>query len=100
LKTRDARGAAATEALARHVAANGGVYVPLRLGISPTGETAPLSWSLSAIAQHVIDVQWTLACRNEIANLMNLTMHGQPISGMSYTAMMSMAPCVPAETQK
>ncbi len=100
LKTRDARGAAATQALARHVAASGGIYVPLRLGISPTGMSAPLSWSLSAIAQHVIDVQWTLGCRNEIARLMNLTMHGQAIAGMSYSAMMSVAPCAPAETQK
>ena len=61
LHTREARGTAATHALARRVAALGGVYAPLRLGFSPTGESAPLSWSLSALAQHVIDVQWTTA---------------------------------------
>jgi len=97
LKTRDARGAAASDALARHVAAGGGVYVPLRLGISPTGQTAPLSWSLSAIAQHVIDVQWTKACRDSLAAKMNLTMHGHPADGMSYAAMMGVSPCAPAQ---
>jgi hypothetical protein len=35
-----------------------------------------------------------------MAHLMNLTMHGQPVTGMSYTAMMSVAPCVPAASQK
>jgi len=93
LRTRDARGAAATEALARRVATLGGVYVPLRLGISPTGQSAPLSWSLSAIARHVIDAQWTAACRDRLAHEMNLTMHGAAVPGMSYTQMMSVPPC-------
>jgi hypothetical protein len=95
LKTRDARGAAASEALARHVAAGGGVYVPLRLGISPTGQSAPLSWSLSAIAQHVIDSQWTNSCRDQLAHDLNLTMHGQSVPGMTLTQMMSVTPCAP-----
>ncbi len=93
LKTRDARGAAASEALARHVAVSGGVYVPLRLGISPTGQSAPLSWSLSAIAQHVIDAQWTKACRDQLAQSMNLTMHGQIVPGMTLVEMMNETPC-------
>ncbi len=98
LKTRDARGAAASEALARHVAAGGGVYVPLRLGISPTGQSAPLSWSLSAIAQHVIDAQWTPACRDQLGHDMNLTMHGQTVPGMSLSEMMNDTPCAPRGT--
>jgi hypothetical protein len=93
LRTRDARGAAATEALARRVATLGGVYVPLRLGISPTGQSAPLSWSLSAIAQHVIDVQWTAACRDALAGKMNLSLHVEAVPGMSYGQMMSVPPC-------
>jgi hypothetical protein len=97
LRTRDARGAAATEALARRVATLGGVYVPLRLGISPTGQSAPLSWSLSAIAQHVIDAQWTTGCRDSLARDMNLTMHSETVPGMSYTQMMSIAPCEAAK---
>jgi hypothetical protein len=96
LRTRDARGAAATEALARRVALLGGVYVPLRLGISPSGQSAPLSWSLSAIAQHVIDAQWTTACRDTLARQMNLTMHSDSVPGMKYAQMMGIAPCAAA----
>jgi hypothetical protein len=67
LNTRSARGTAATQALARRVAALGGTYDMIRLGVSPTGGTAPLSWSLSAVARHVIAVQWTADWRARIA---------------------------------
>ncbi len=93
LHTREARGAAATEALARHTAALGGVYVPLGLGFSPTGQTAPLSWSLSAVAQHVIDVQWTPGCRDKLASEMLLTAHGATMPTMDFGAMMTTMPC-------
>ena len=66
LRTRDARGVSASEALARRVAALGGAYLPVRLGQSPTGRTAPLGWSLSAVARQVIDSQWTSACRRQV----------------------------------
>ncbi|HEY0203354.1 MAG TPA: hypothetical protein VGC15_04310, partial [Acetobacteraceae bacterium] len=66
LRTRDARGVSASEALARRVVALGGVYLPVRLGQSPTGRTAPLGWSLSAVAREVIDSQWTPACRRRV----------------------------------
>ncbi len=66
LRTRDARGVSASEALARRVVALGGAYVPVRLGRSPTGQTAPLGWSLSAVARAVIDGQWTPACRGRV----------------------------------
>jgi hypothetical protein len=93
LHTREARGAAATEALARRTAAIGGIYAPLRLGFSPTGQTAPLSWSLSAVAQHVIDVQWTAACREELAGEMRLTMHDTPMQVMDFGTMMAPMAC-------
>lgn len=66
LRTREARGVSASEALARRVVALGGAYVPVRLGRSPTGRTAPLGWSLSAVAREVIDGQWTPACRSRV----------------------------------
>ena len=66
LRTREARGVSASEALARRVVALGGAYVPVRLGRSPTGRTAPLGWSLSAVARDVIDGQWTPACRERV----------------------------------
>ena len=66
LRTREARGVSASEALARRVVGLGGAYVPVRLGRSPTGRTAPLSWSLSAVARDVIDGQWTAACRDRV----------------------------------
>ena len=66
LHTREARGIAASEALARQVAVLGGSYVPVRLGRTPTGQAAPLGWSLSAVARAAIDRQWTLACRNRV----------------------------------
>ena len=66
LRTRDARGAAATAALARRTAALGGLYVPIRLGFSPTGESAPLGWALSPVARQAIDAQWTPACRQQL----------------------------------
>lgn len=66
LRTRDARGVSASEALARRVVALGGAYLPVRLGQSPTGRTAPLGWSLSAVAREVIDSQWTPACRRRV----------------------------------
>jgi len=66
LRTRDARGVSASEALARRVVALGGAYLPVRLGQSPTGRTAPLGWSLSAVAREVISSQWTPACRRRV----------------------------------
>jgi hypothetical protein len=96
LHTREARGLAATHALARRVAALGGVYAPLRLGFSPTGESAPLSWSLSAVAQHVIDVQWSVACRDQLAAEMGLTM-SSVMPAMGYGEMMTKLPCPPLE---
>lgn len=66
LHTRDARGVAASEALARQVAVLGGKYVPVRLGRTPTGQAAPLGWSLSAVARAAIDSQWTAPCRNQV----------------------------------
>ncbi len=66
LRTRDARGVSASEALARRVVALGGAYLPVRLGQSPTGRTAPLGWSLSAVAREVIDGQWTPTCRRQV----------------------------------
>jgi hypothetical protein len=66
LRTRDARGVSASEALARRVVSLGGAYLPVRLGQSPTGRTAPLGWSLSAAAREVIDSQWTPACRSRV----------------------------------
>jgi len=93
LHTREARGAAATHALARRVAALGGVYAPLRLGFSPTGQTAPLSWSLSPVAQHVIDAQWTKECHNQLAAEMGLTMQSAAAPHMGYAEMMAKAPC-------
>jgi hypothetical protein len=96
LHTREARGLAATHALARRVAALGGVYAPLRLGFSPTGESAPLSWSLSAVAQHVIDVQWSLSCRTQLAAEMGLSMTSAAMPDMPYSAMMTKLPCPPS----
>lgn len=66
LRTQEARGVSASEALARRVVALSGVYVPVRLGRSPTGRTAPLGWSLSAVAREVINSQWTPACRERV----------------------------------
>jgi len=66
LRTRDARGVSASEALARRVVALGGTYLPVRLGQSPSGRTAPLGWSLSAVARDVINSQWTPACRRRV----------------------------------
>ena len=68
LHSRDARGAYAAEALARRVLALHGIYVPVRLGQSPTGATAPLGWSLSPLARRLIDAQWSPACREMILN--------------------------------
>jgi hypothetical protein len=93
LHTREARGIAATHALARRVAALGGVYAPLRLGFSPTGESAPLSWSLSPVAQHVIDVQWSTECRRRLASEMGLAPAGVVAPAMTYSAMMQNVPC-------
>jgi hypothetical protein len=45
-----------------------GIYVPVRLGQSPTGATAPLGWSLSPLARRLIDAQWSPACREMILN--------------------------------
>jgi len=97
LHTREARGIAATHALARRVATLGGVYAPLRLGFSPTGESAPLSWSLSPVAQHVIDVQWSAECRRRLASEMGLSAAGVAVPAMTYSAMMQNVPCVPLE---
>lgn len=72
LRTRGARGLNATENLARATLALGGTYIPIRLGISPTGATAPLGWSLSATARRVIDEQWTQICRNRLLGAMAL----------------------------
>ena len=66
LRTREARGVSASEALAWRVVALGGGYVPVRLGRSPTGRTAPLGWSLSTVAREVIDSPWTPACRDRV----------------------------------
>jgi len=66
LRTRVARGLNASEALARRVLTLGGIYVPVRLGQSPTGATAPLGWSLSLAARALIDGQWTQACRDRL----------------------------------
>ena len=66
LRTREARGVSASEALARRVLTLGGSYIPIRLGRSPTGRTAPLGWSLSAVARKLIDDQWTPACRDRV----------------------------------
>ena len=93
LHTREARGIAATHALARRVAALDGVYAPLRLGFSPTGESAPLSWSLSPVAQHVIDVQWSAECRRRLASEMGLSSAGVVLPAMTYSAMMQNVPC-------
>jgi hypothetical protein len=65
-RSRDARGIYAAQALARRVKALGGVYVPIALGRSATGRTAPLGWSLSATARGVIGAQWTPAWRQHI----------------------------------
>jgi hypothetical protein len=97
LHTREARGIAATHALARRVAALDGVYAPLRLGFSPTGESAPLSWSLSTVAQHVIDVQWSAECRRRLASEMGLSSAGVAAPAMTYSAMMQNVPCLPLE---
>lgn len=72
LLARQARGLNATEALARRVTSLGGAYVPVRLGLSPTGASAPLGWSLSAVARQFIDAQWTPACRARLLRLMDL----------------------------
>jgi hypothetical protein len=96
LHTREARGLAATHALARRVATLGGVYAPLRLGFSPTGESAPLSWSLSEVARHVIDVQWSPTCRQQLAAEMGLSMTSAAIPAMSYAEMMTKLPCPPS----
>ncbi len=93
LHTREARGIAATHALARRIAALGGVYAPLRLGFSPTGESAPLSWSLSSVAQHVIDVQWSAECRRRLALEMGLGAVGVAAPAMTYSAMMQNVTC-------
>lgn len=66
LRTREARGVSASEALARRVVTLGGTYVPVRLGQSPTGRAAPLGWSLSALAREIIDAQWTIPCRDRV----------------------------------
>jgi hypothetical protein len=97
LHSREARGMAATHALARRVAALGGVYAPLRLGFSPTGESAPLSWSLSAVARHVIDVQWSTGCRDRLSAEMALGADGGAAVTMPYSAMMTKLPCPPIE---
>jgi hypothetical protein len=97
LHTREARGIAATHALARRVAALGGVYAPVQLGFSPTGESAPLSWSLSSVAQHVIDVQWSSECRRRLASEMGLSSADIVVPAMTYSAMMQNVPCVPLE---
>jgi hypothetical protein len=89
LRTRDARGMAASEGLARRVAELGGVFKPLWLGFSPTGATAPLSWSLSAVARHAIDAQWTKACRDDLIHAMALD---------SAPAHQSMAQMMPEES--
>jgi hypothetical protein len=66
LRTRAARGLNASETLARRVLALGGIYIPVRLGQSPTGAAAPLGWSLSRAARDIIDGQWTQACRDRL----------------------------------
>lgn len=66
LRSRNARGLNATENLARRALELGGAHIPVRLGLSPTGGTAPLGWSLSAVARRVIDEQWTTGCRNRL----------------------------------
>jgi FtsH-binding integral membrane protein len=90
LRTRDARGMAASASLARRVLELGGVFKPLWLGFSPSGETAPLSWSLSAVARHAIDVQWTKACRDDLIRAMALDAQPAP---QSYIQMMSEHSC-------
>jgi hypothetical protein len=96
LHTRDARGAAATTALARRTAALGGIYVTLRLGVSPTGQTAPLSWALSSVAQQAIDHQWTPACRDRLAREMGLSGGGgSAMTGMNFGQMMHADVCEP-----
>ena len=82
LRTKDARGVSASEALARRVVALGGAYLPVRLGQSPTGRTAPLGWSLSAVAREVIDGQWTDACRRRVLDGAGFQeAPGQPVPG-------------------
>jgi hypothetical protein len=41
----------------------------------------------------VIDAQWTKACRDQLAQSMNLTMHGQIVPGMTLVEMMNETPC-------
>jgi hypothetical protein len=99
LHTRDARGAAATTALARRTAALGGIYVTLRLGVSPTGQTAPLSWALSSVAQQAIDHQWTPACRDRLARDMGLAGGGSTMTGMNFGQMMHADICAPLSAE-
>jgi hypothetical protein len=66
LNSRGARGTYAAQALASRVEALGGAYVRLQLGQSPTGASAPLAWSLSGSARHLIDMQWTSAWRERV----------------------------------
>lgn len=103
LRTRGARGLQATEALARRVLALGGRYVPVRLGLSPTGATAPLGWSLSDVAARSIDAQWTAGCR---ARLLDEAGFGEttPIAAMQpemgLSAMWSGATCATAVPER
>jgi hypothetical protein len=78
LLSRQARGLNVTEMLAQRVTALGGTYVPVRLGLSPTGESAPLGWSLSTVARQFIDAQWTAACRTRLLRMMELDAPRKP----------------------
>jgi hypothetical protein len=95
LRTRTARGEDATEALARQTALLGGTYIPIRLGFSPTGRTAPLSWSLSEVARQVIDAQWTQPCRNHVAAEMALLSRAAPPAARDASAMLHERACEP-----
>lgn len=97
LRSRAARGAYASAALARRVASLGGAYVPVRLGRSPTGATAPLGWSLSAVAREVIDAQWTRGCRERVLELTGFAERdAMSASGMTVTSMWRAAGCAGA----
>jgi hypothetical protein len=52
-----------------------------------------LSWSLSPVAQHVIDVQWSTECRRRLASEMGLASAGVVLPAMTYSAMMQNVPC-------
>ena len=95
LRTRDVRGRTATETLARRTEAMGGIYVPIYLGISPTGATAPLSWALSPVARHVIDAQWTEDCRRALLADIGLTDAATARSG-DFKMMLAAKPCPPS----